>query len=61
LNTFLAVAIAWLIPFLGVGAFFGFSPLPWNILSVIAGLVVVYLLLVEVVKRFFYRRLHRGV
>jgi len=61
LNTFLAVAIAWLIPFLGVGAFFGFSPLPWNILSVIAGLVVVYLLLVEVVKRFFYRRLRRGV
>ena len=61
LNTFLAVAIAWLIPFLGVGAFFGFSPLPWNILAVIAGLVVVYLLLVEVVKRFFYRRLHRGV
>ena len=61
LNTFLAVAIAWLIPFLPLGAFFGFSPLPWNILAVIAGLVAVYLLLVEVAKRFFYRRLHRGV
>ncbi|KKU13521.1 MAG: Magnesium-translocating P-type ATPase [Candidatus Magasanikbacteria bacterium GW2011_GWC2_45_8] len=37
-----------------ISSFFGFSPLPLPILFTIMGLVVVYLLMVEVVKHIFY-------
>jgi P-type Mg2+ transporter len=39
------------------GKFFGFSWLPFHVLATIFGLVFVYLLLVESVKRVFYRKL----
>lgn len=35
---------------------FGFSPLPAGILMIVFGLVIIYLLLVEMVKRAFYRK-----
>lgn len=38
-----------------VNEFFGFSPLPIPVLFAVAGLVVVYLLMVEIVKHIFYR------
>jgi Mg2+-importing ATPase len=55
LSTFSAVVIGWLIPYTPLGAFFQFSPLPAKVLWAICGLVIIYLLLVEVAKRFFYR------
>lgn len=56
LSTLLAVTVGWIIPFTPLGGFFKFSPLPIHILLTIAGLVAVYLLLVEIAKRFFYRK-----
>lgn len=55
-STFLAVIGGWLIPYTPLGAFFQFSPLPLKVLLAILGLVAVYLVLVEIAKRFFYRR-----
>ncbi|MBI5356472.1 magnesium-translocating P-type ATPase [Candidatus Collierbacteria bacterium] len=56
LSTFSVVIIGWLIPFSPLAKFFKFSPLPTNILLIIAGLVVCYLVLVEIIKRIFYRQ-----
>jgi Mg2+-importing ATPase len=56
LSTFTAVAVGWLVPFTSLGKFFKFSPLPLNILFTIIGLVAVYLVLVEIVKRIFYKK-----
>jgi len=56
LSTFSAIIIGWLIPYTAVGKFFNFSPLPWPMLLMIFGLVIVYLVIVEVVKRFFYKK-----
>jgi Mg2+-importing ATPase len=56
ISTVTAVVVGWLIPFTFIGRFFKFSPLPINILLIISGLIIVYLGLVEVVKRMFYKR-----
>ncbi|MDD5528331.1 MAG: magnesium-translocating P-type ATPase [Patescibacteria group bacterium] len=55
LSTFSAVAIGWVIPFTPVGKYFGFVPLPPYMLLAIVGIVIVYLGLVEIGKRIFYR------
>ncbi len=54
-STFLCLTIGWIIPYTPIGAFFHFSPMPLSILGVIAGLVFVYLVIVEIAKRIFYR------
>ena len=54
-STFSAVTIGWILPFTPVGKFFGFAPLPAYMLWAIVGIVVVYLFLVEVGKRIFYK------
>ncbi|HTW97072.1 MAG TPA: magnesium-translocating P-type ATPase [Candidatus Methylomirabilis sp.] len=54
-STFSVVALGWLIPFTPIGEFFGFTVLPLKMLLAIAGIVVVYLGLVEIGKRIFYR------
>ncbi len=54
-STLTAVMVAWFIPFTPVGAIFNFSPLPLQVVLVIAGLVIVYLGIVEITKRLFYR------
>lgn len=57
INTFGAVTLAWILPFIPFAQrIFGLVPLPPLILLLIAGFVVVYLFLVEGVKRWFYRR-----
>ena len=61
LNTFLVVALAWVIPFFAVGKFFGFAPLSFAVSAVIFGLTLVYLVLVEIAKRFFYKKYGRGM
>ena len=55
-STAACVAIGWAIPYTRIGAFFGFEPLPAKIALVIAGLVIVYLFVVEMVKRWFYKK-----
>ncbi len=55
-SSIFAVAVAWIIPFTPIGAFFKFQPLPWYIMLAIAGMVIVYLLLVEMAKRLFYKK-----
>lgn len=51
-----AVAVAWLIPYTIIGGFFKFEPLPWYILLTIIILVIIYLSLVEFVKKLFYKK-----
>ena len=55
ISTFACVAVGWIIPFTPVGAFLHFSPLPIPILFAITGLVLLYLVTVEIGKRIFFR------
>jgi Mg2+-importing ATPase len=50
------VAIAVALPYTSLGAWFGFAPLPLAFLAALAGMVAIYLVLAEFVKRWFYRR-----
>jgi Mg2+-importing ATPase len=50
------VAIAFTLPYTPLGAIFNFSPPPATFYLVLAGLIVGYLLLVEVVKKWFLKR-----
>jgi len=56
LSTIGCVALGWLIPYTPIGKFFGFAPIPLQILLVLAGIIAVYLFCVEVAKRIFYRK-----
>jgi Mg2+-importing ATPase len=56
ITTIVAVTIGWIIPYTFIGNYFEFEPLPWYVLIVIGGLVLVYFLIVETVKRWFYRK-----
>ncbi len=49
------VAVAMLLPFTPVGVHFGFVPPPARFYFILGGMVVVYLLAVELAKRVFYR------
>ncbi|WP_297324368.1 magnesium-translocating P-type ATPase [Nitrosomonas sp.] len=49
------VAIAALLPFTALGTYFGFIPPPAEFYFILAVMVVFYLVMVEVVKRNFYR------
>lgn len=54
-NTFLAVLIAWVIPYTPLGAWFSLDRLPLLTVAALMGVVVVYLGLVQFVKSWFYR------
>lgn len=56
-NTLLMVFLAWVIPYIKpIAKIFNFEPLPLGILLTIAGFVVVYLFLVQMVKKWFYKK-----
>lgn len=55
-STLSAVTFGWIIPFTPIGAYFNFSPLPWTIMLSIVGIVAMYLVAVELLKRLFYKR-----
>ncbi len=55
-NTLLVVAVAWLLPHLPFTRVLNFQPLPLGIIGGLLGIVVAYLLVVEVVKHWFYKR-----
>jgi P-type Mg2+ transporter len=50
------VAIATALPYPACGSLLRFTPLPLSLLGAIACLAVTYLLVVQVVKSWFYRR-----
>ncbi len=56
-STTLVVLIGFIIPFSPLGYFFKFVHLPWYILVMICLLVVGYLLMVEIFKNIFYKKL----
>lgn len=55
LSTLAIVIIGWLLPFTGMGRFFGFEVLSNPILYALIAVVAVYLITVEIGKRMFYR------
>lgn len=57
ITTLLAVALVWLIPFTIFGGMLQLERLPLFIMGIIFVLVVVYLVLVEIIKRIFYYRM----
>ena len=54
------VALAVLIPFTPLGIVLGFVPPPPLFLFILTGMVIVYLGMVEIVKRWFYRRYQKS-
>lgn len=55
-STVTAVVVAWCVPYTPLGEVFNFSPLPLTVVAAIAGLVIMYLGIVEITKRLFYRK-----
>jgi Mg2+-importing ATPase len=55
-TTLLIVAIACVLPFTVIGSAFGFVHPPLSFFAVLAGLVIGYIAIVELVKRWFYRK-----
>ena len=58
-TTLAVVAAGTALPFTPLGARLGFVPLPGLFFAILASMVIVYLALVQVAKRWFYRS--RGV
>jgi Mg2+-importing ATPase len=56
ISTLLIVVIACVLPFTILGSIFGFVELPLSFFAVLALLVIGYIALVELVKRWFYRK-----
>ena len=56
LSVLAVVTIATVIPWTPLGPPLGFTPLPMTLLAAIAGLAITYLLVVQLVKTWFYRR-----
>ena len=54
LGTLGSVAVGLVLPFSPIGGLFGFTPLPALFLIILAGMVVLYLALVEIGKSFFF-------
>jgi len=55
-STLAVIVIACTLPFTVLGAIFGFVPPPAPFFAVLIGLVIGYLVLVELTKKWFYRR-----
>ncbi len=50
-----AALIGAVLPYTGLAHLLGFTPLPWTFFLLLMGMVIVYLLLVELAKTRFYR------
>ena len=61
ITTFLAVVFVWSLAFTPLGKLMQFERLPVYIMAIIASYVVIYLGMVEVAKRIFYRLHSRGL
>lgn len=60
ITTLLAVSFVWLVPFTVFGRMLELERLPFFIMAIIFGYVLIYLVLVEVIKRIFYRTQFRA-
>ena len=56
LSTIGVLTLGWIIPYTFIGSYFGFEALPLKYVLAIVGIVIVYLFMVEIVKRLFYRK-----
>jgi P-type Mg2+ transporter len=56
INIFIILALALILPFTVLGSFFSFVALPVKFLLILVVFIIVYLVLVEIVKKWFYRR-----
>ena len=56
LSSFTVVAVAFILPYTMFGSIFGFSPPPLVFYLALAGLIAAYMFLVEVVKKWFFKR-----
>ena len=55
-NILIILVLALILPFTVLGHFFSFVALPVNFLLILVAFIVVYLVLVEIVKKWFYRK-----
>jgi len=58
-GTIAVVCVGLLLPYSPIASWFGFSPLPAAFLGILAAMVVVYLVLVEAGKSFFFRQVSK--
>jgi Mg2+-importing ATPase len=56
LSTLAIVCIAILIPFTALGQIFGFVEMPLLFFAILALLIIAYIIIVEIVKNWFYKR-----
>ncbi|MGD0780946.1 MAG: magnesium-translocating P-type ATPase [Dehalococcoidales bacterium] len=55
-NIVIILVIALILPFTFFGNFFSFVSLPVNFMAILVAFIIVYLVLVEIVKKWFYRK-----
>ena len=56
LSTLLTITFTLCLPFTPIGSLFGFVPIPISYLSIIAAIVLAYIVSAEFVKKIFYRK-----
>ena len=56
LSSVLSLAFAWILPYTPLGRLFRFEPLPFYLVLILVGIVIAYLITVEIVKNIFYRK-----
>ena len=56
LSTLLTIIFTLCLPFTPIGSLFGFVPIPISYLSIIAAIVLAYIVSAEFVKKIFYRK-----
>lgn len=57
LNSFVCVAIGWIIPYTFIGKKFQFEPLSLNTILNLMVIIFIYLIIVEITKRIFYKKI----
>lgn len=60
-STLVVIGITFLLPYVPFNFLFGFIPLPAPLMLTMIGLVLLYVLVAEIAKRFFYSRLENAV
>jgi Mg2+-importing ATPase len=56
LSSIFCLFVGWALPYTPLGEIFKFVPIPLNVILIIIGLQSVYLVTLEVVKKWFYRK-----
>jgi Mg2+-importing ATPase len=54
--TIFVVLIVLILPFTDIGSLFGFSPIPFSFLSAIGMIILLYIIVTEISKRIFYKK-----